>query len=454
MFSYRRQVATCWVLTGICPLLAAAPLPDPAECFLQPISIELDGGFPAQEASISTLSGDGQTLLQYCRSLWDIFNSVSITQREYLIRDGARTVLTDFYASNVMGGPYTYSGPAWRCISLPFDGAFALAAKSVDGKAGAVLLSLPDKLETPLPLTWPMQVSGNGAWAVGRFDQAGKTSLRRVRLSDQSFIEIVLPGDVVGPEVAAFSDAGDACFGRALQASTGTRRQYHWTAETGFRWLPAPEGFEATDMDGSGKIFVGTYWRASHPEIPQLPALWSAVEGLKTLPIQVPGVAATFGSGWKISGDGRLIFGFVSNDVFSGADVVWTRDGAVFVLKDLIRGVDFAGLQLGRPSAVSRDGKTIAGTAYTSDFQTKHYLARLALPGEGPKVSLSMDSAGKRTATFRAKNGFRYQTQAAITLGQWTPVGEPITGNDVTHSVELPDSAAATGFVRVVVEAQ
>lgn len=455
MDSFRRHLlAVCLIATKLNPLCAAAPVPDPAECFLQPIAIDIEGGSPAQEATVTALSGDGRTLLQYCRSLWDIFNSVSITQREYLVRDGSRTLLTDFHASNFMGGPYTYSGPAWGCVSLPFDGAFALAYKNAEGKGEAVLLSLPDKVETPLPLTIPLQVSGNGAWALGRFEQAGKTSVRRVRLSDRTFTEVISPAEAVGVEVVRFSDAGDAFFGRAVQPGPDTYRQYHWTAASGFRWLAAPEGFEATDMDGSGTVFVGTYRRASHPEIPQMPALWSATEGLKTLPIQVPGVAATFGSGRKISGDGRLIFGLVSSDGPAGANVVWTRDGSVFVLKDLIRGVDFAGLELTQLAAVSHDGKTIAGTAYGSDFKTKHYLARLALPGEGPKVSLATDGAGKRTATFRAKNGFRYQTQTATTLGQWTPVGAAIPGDNAPHSVEIPDSGATAGFVRVLVEAQ
>lgn len=456
MTAFRRPLLTSCLLAAALSRLFAAPAPDPAECFLLPISTTIFDHFPANEATLSALSGDGRTLLQFCRSQSDVFGSVNITQREYLVRDGARTLLTDFHASNFMGGPYTYSGPAWGCVSLPFDGSFALAWKlnSTEVNAETVVLTLPGKMETPLPLTSPLGLSGNGAWAVGRFDQLGKTSVRRVRLSDRSFTEVISSAQAIGPKLRGISDSGDVFFGQAIDPVTSADRQYLWTATKGFSWLPAPEGFEAMSMDGTGTFFVGTYWRASQPEIPQLPAIWSAAEGLKTLPIQLPGLATTYGSGWKISGDGRLIFGLLSSNPFQGFNVVWTRDGSVFALKDLIRGVDFAGLELTQVAAVSHDGRTIAGTAYGSDFKTQHYLARIALPGEGPKVSLATDDTGKRTATFRAKIGFRYQTQTATTLGQWTPVGAAIPGDDAPHSVEIPDSGATAGFVRVLVEAQ
>lgn len=448
-----RHLHCCLAATNLALLCGAAVVPDPSECSFAVYPPKAFNNGPAsQTANLVALSGDGRTAIQQTRYQSDFFNSISINQDEYLIRDGVRTELTHYTANYGPGQPaWTTSGPDWYSVSLPFDGSFVLTTKdSINGSA--VLLSLPGKAETPLPVKLGLLVSGNGGWVIG---QDADFNIIRLRVLDRQSTVVIARTQVQSAKIASVSQDGGVIFGRGYDPANEAlpERHFTWSTAAGFHWLTSPEGFYPYRMASSGGLFIGDYWLSSQPLIPTVPAYWSPEAGLVRLPVTLPDFAAEHGRAWLVSGDGQFIFGTIWKS-FEPRNVVWTRDGKHHRLEDLIRGVDLGDWRLTALTAVSHDGRTIAGTAYRPTAGEQNFIARIALPGEGPKAQFKQGAGGQPAMEFRAKKGFRYQPQQAAVLGQWQSFGIEIAGDDAQHSIEIPAITESAGFVRVLVEAQ
>jgi hypothetical protein len=434
----RAGAALCGLCTlGLTSTLSAAVIPDPSDSFLTlvPTTGLLDA--PSLFANMTALSGDGRTSLQNC------FNQTY--RDEFVIRDGTRTSLTHYKIGT--------SAPSRQSVSLPFDGSFVLA--NIPGKTNqAVLISLPGQVETPLPLQHASVVSANGAWVFGSND--GGISIERFRVGSGTKGEVIVsPADAVEVLLLRVSDDGSIVFGQARRPviGPGEPRPFVWDAAPGFRWLSVPNDFVSAQMDGSGKVFVGFWQFPGDNGLLSTPALWTEAQGIVKLTMMMEGFFGFQGNARTISGDGRLIFGEIHLPPTESRMVVWTREGAIFGLKELIRGIDTGRLAFNFPTGFSHDGKTVVGTAFLENSPT-NYIAGLALPGEGPQIRFKTATNGRGAFTFRAKAGFDYQPQFGTAVGQWTPLGSLFEGDDTVMSVELPDSDEATGFVRVLVKAQ
>ena len=439
--------------TGLRP--KAGPVtPDPADCFFQVLPIDrlnVPTAFVGVSAQVVALSGDGRTALvaqtQVIESQGPPLppGTPDRVEDEFIFRDGVRSALTHWEVSNLFkhGGPIE-SGPRWASVGLPFDGSRVATTKTTAKVPHAVLLTVPDKTEGALPLSSVNQLSADGQWVVG-VDADGK--LVRLHRPDGQvdFITDTPASSAIGTFVARISDDG-----QVVSGSGSVMGGFYWTKVSGLRptasFLPA--GFEVSATDGSGLLLVGRLSLSDHV----VPAYWTRTSGLVQLTTVLDGQDGKTGGADLVSGDGQLIFGFIKGTGGAFPEVVWTRDGTVYPLSALIRGVDLGGLEIVHlPSAVSRDGRTIGGVAHTMNGTPVVYLAGLALPGEGPHVSLTTAAGGARSLKFRAKSGFRYQIQTAASLGGWGTMGSEIVGDDASHDVVLPDQDAGSGFFRVVV---
>ena len=417
----------------------AGPLsPDPADCFFTPVPATVSQGFPATTASLVALSGDGKTALLSTRFQSDFLGTVSIIQDEFFFRAGTRTLLTHYDTSfSSSGGPAHSSGPSWSSVDLAFDGAFVATTSLSNRVYQAQLLALPGGTGSALPLAQAIRLSGNGAWVIGYDDQG---QLARLQRQGNHTEVLVRASDGHASEVLGVSDAGDTVYGR-LSSPDGFA-VFRWTATEGFSKPTFPEEFSPFSMDGSGEMLAG---RLVLPDR-YIPAYWSRRGGLVKLTTLRNGVDQVAGMASLISGDGQLIFG--SLDV----PVVWTRDGSVYPLSSLIRGVDLKGVTITDVSVASHDGRTIGGNFYNpTDFSQGLFLAGIALPGEGPRVTIR-PAAGGRTLNFHAKTSFHYQIESSTSLGGWSAAVLPeITGDDTDHAVPLPAGTEGTTFFRVVV---
>ncbi len=415
--------------------------PDPADCFFIHISAQISTGGKPQNIYMVALSGDGKTAL--LRSRYAAYEEPIIKiDEEFVFANKTRTLLTHFDSAQHVNGPvYHISGPSWTSVDLPFDGSFVATTQSA---SQAQLLSVPDGSVSALPLSSALKVSGNGAWIIGRDSE---DQLVRFRRADHHIDVLDEIPEATGASVFGVSYNGDTVYGRNLKI--GPSVVFRWTATQGFSEPHLPENFTPSSMDASGEILAGQLSLATQ----FVPAYWSEGGGLVPLTTKLNGVDAGGGQATLISGNGQLIFGSLGPPTGPGVPVVWTRDGSVYELASLIRGVDFGGEAISTVDAVSHDGRTIGGISYVQATLTdSFYLAGLALPGEGPRISLQPVAAGGHTLNFHAKTSFHYQVQSSTSLGGWSAAAVPeITGDDADHAVPLPAGSEGTTFFRVVV---
>ncbi|MCW5892029.1 MAG: hypothetical protein KIT14_16010 [bacterium] len=177
-----------------------------------------------------------------------------------------------------------------------------------------------------------------------------------------------LPGDQ-GSEIRAISSDGSvAAIINYLPSPDPTEDHLHFRTA---RWqgsmqdigtLPAGADMFPTDISTDGSAIVGfsilgddvfffTAWR------------WTAAGGLVELPVPFGGTAGT-ATATSVSGDGQVIVGGYLDGMLARRAVVWTADGGVRDLQDMMElevGVDLKGWNLMAATAMSRDGSTIAG---------------------------------------------------------------------------------------------
>lgn len=327
----------------------AAPVtPDPADCYFTPIfsSSLLQPAYTT--ANLVALSGDGKTALLFKRFQSDFQANVSIVQEEFFIRGGTQKLLTHFDTSYFAGGgPATSSGPSWYSVDLPFDGSFVATTSSTNGISQARLLTLPGITGSTLPLAWSLKVSGNGVWVIG-LDEHGQ--LVRLRRQDGHTEVLVKTADGTAGVILGVSYNGDVVQGR-LSAREGFA-DFRWAATGGFSKPTFPGKFSPTSMDATGEFLAGRLLLTEHA----LPAYWSLRSGVVKLTTILNGVDSDAGQATLISGDGQLIFGSL------GVPVVWTRDGSVYPLSSLVRGVDLKGSTFSSVDIVSHDGRAIGGS--------------------------------------------------------------------------------------------
>ena len=435
-------MAVALALAGSTLRSPAGPVsPDPADCFFTPISAQVSTGRKPQDVSFVALSGDGKTAL--LRSHFAAYEEPIVKiDEEFVFTNKTRTLLTHFDSTQHVNGPFVHiSGPSWTSVELPFDGSFVATTRS---GSQAQLLSVPDGSASDLPLSSALKVTGNGAWIIGR-DSEGQVV--RFRRADHHIDVLDQAPGATGTEVFGVSYTGDTIYGRHLRL--GSEVVFRWTATQGFSEPSLPENFIPSSMDASGEILAGQLSLATR----SIPAYWSERSGLVQLTTTLNGVDAGRGQATLISGNGQFIFGSLGFPMYPVALVVWTRDGSVYELTSLIRGVDFGAEVISSVDAVSFDGRTIGGFSYVQATITRSfYLAGIALPGEGPRIALQPAAAGGRTLNFHAKTGFHYQVQSSSSLGAWSAAALPgITGDDTDHAVPLPAGSEVASFFRLVV---
>ncbi len=447
------------LLVSIFGALHADPVtPDPADCFFYQVPTTVEQGF-AGTADLVALSGDGKTaLLTASAQLESPEGTRSITD-QFIIRDRLRTLLTHYESLNPRdGSPFSDTGTNWYSVGLSFDGASVPTQKRVGDLFQATVLALPGPTELPCPQMEVLGVSGDGRWVVGLSDYpahpTADTHLVRTRVAD-GFTE-GLPDNTYGSAIVilfGISDTGDRVCGTFLVYLWGYQElhPFLWTPAAGFTYLESvpgfPSNFSVRGMDRSGEVAVGWISTNKGSETVVLPACWTQQAGLVMLPTVLNGADVGSGEATLISGNGEFIFGDLG-----GSPVVWTRDGSIYPLGALIRGVDFGGVTPATVTRASFEGRTIGGQLLGSLVGSAgRYLAGLALPGEGPRVSLGRNAGGGRSLSFHAKSAFRYQVQTSSDMRAWAGVGAELAGDDADHAVSLPSGSSGGAFFRVVV---
>ncbi len=415
--------------------------PDPADCFFYVIPNTVEEGFSGT-GYVLAVSADGKAALGGVA----VGGGVNFINDEYIFHDGKRTLLTH----NDYNSPPSGKVLEWFAVDLNFDGSSVLAQKRVGGVDQGVILSFPSLVETPIAMPNPLKLSDNGRWVVGK---DANFHLSRIRLAD-GFTDQP-PPDLQGTnysvtDVFGVSSTGTV-YGVLLAGEWPQSKKcpFQWTSDGGFSCPPVPAKFTVASMDEAGETLAGFLSDAPNP--PGKPAYWTQQGGLVNLTTVLSGVDARQGYITGISGDGQLIFGALSQGAFSQVAVVWTRTGSVYLLSELIRGVDLGGASPYAPALISRDGRTIAGSIVDGGTPRGLYLAGLALPGEGPRLVLNSLTGGGRSLSFHTKSAFHYQVQSSTNLNAWDSVGTEIAGDDTEHAVSLPEATFSAGFFRVVV---
>jgi hypothetical protein len=435
------------LLGGGYGLYAGSITPDPADCFFTTISAEATVG-PTFTRKLTAMSGDGRTALLRTGSEYsDPLNGFreALVTDEFLIHDQVRIPLTHHVEHNPRIP--TERSSTWNSVDLPYDGSFAVTTKS---PGGGVLLSLSDLSETPTPFSVALKVSADGTWIVGQ--TTDQKLLRWNRLNGRSeLVSEPKARDVSPLSVIAISANGQVIVGQKSVddpiAGGIVQATLLWKAGEGETILSLPTGFTASAMDDSGRVLAGSQIGAGT----LVPMLWSQADGPVVLSLKVDGIVADWGQAKHISGDGQLVFGTVT---VAGDErpVVWQRNGTAHALVSLIRGVDLGGFTLKEPTVMSRDGHTIGGFCSNQVNPVRAYLAGIALPGEGPRVSLARTANGNQQLTFRAKTGFRYQIQSATHLGEWSATEAEFVGTNLIHTNVLSDVSTSDAFYRVLVK--
>ncbi len=207
---------------------------------------------------------------------------------------------------------------------------------------------------------------------------------------------------------------GSAVFGTGFSIEAGTSfidsRPYRWTPSGGYEFLDIPPSSTVaipTGTNSDGSVTVG-FTRPGGGEAPLIPAIWSEdgsvrnidgpadtsisffrdvtpdgsvlIGGGRFTDSNVPrSYSWTEDGGWldlgdfpaggtggfplAVSDDGSVIVGTYTLFGFGGRAYIWTEDTGITDLNDFARGlgIDLLGWTLTEATAISADGRTIAG---------------------------------------------------------------------------------------------
>jgi probable HAF family extracellular repeat protein len=220
-------------------------------------------------------------------------------------------------------------------------------------------------------------VSGDGGVIVGY--GWGASGTEAVRWSDGVMTGLGdLPGGAFHSVAQGVSADGTVIVGHGT-SSAGTEA-FRWSGGvmTGLGSLPGAGGSVATAVSASGAVIVGGVGRVGGSEAFR----WAdgVMVGLGDLP---GGPVSSIAYG--VSGDGSVVVGYGTTE-FGGSDaIVWTGDGGMQRLFDVLVAGGATGLEgwrLFEANAISADGKWIVGTGNRggNDEAFLAYIAPVPVP--------------------------------------------------------------------------
>jgi uncharacterized membrane protein len=226
-------------------------------------------------------------------------------------------------------------------------------------------------------------VTGFGASQGFRWQQETGTVGIGARLNDI---------DVIGPDNQLFfandlSSNGSVIVGMNTLDPFQLGEAARWTAADGptglgFLFNNGEDEFStATGVSGDGSIVIGTGIIQSDDFQYSEAFRWTEETGMVRLG-DVPGGGPTFAS--AISSDGSVIVGGAGLNPFDSEPFVWTPGSGMQLLVDLLTneygiGDELTGWDLGRITALSRDGRYIVGQGTGPDNQRRDWLVDLGM---------------------------------------------------------------------------
>ena len=216
---------------------------------------------------------------------------------------------------------------------------------------------------------------------------------------------------------------GDVMVGWA--ATPGARLAAVWDA--GILTMIASVESEAYDVSADGALVVGRIW----DEATQLPtaALWTRGGGTWDLQLlgTLPGTQPNFGQSRaeNVSDDGGIVVGYNRFGGFSTSGIVWTATLGLMKADDFVR--DVLGLSLPegytitRMTAVSRDGRTIAGYG-NNPYDVAQPVTSFIITMDGVAAVPGAPAAGGLSLEGNHPNPFNPTTSIALSLDRATRV--------------------------------
>ncbi|CEJ10347.1 Extracellular serine protease precursor [bacterium YEK0313] len=259
--------------------------------------------------------------------------------------------------------------------------------------------------------------------------------------------------------VAASQDGSVLAATLSGSSVTTTQRAARWTAAGGFEVIEPVAGFERSRSHGisrDGTVIAGDLLGSGGA---QQAFRWTAAGGVQPLGY-VPNGTFSFFTG--MSGDGSRIVGNSGRDgagsfqvpfLWSAADGMRTLDAVVSAA-----GVELGGLALIRANGMSDSGSAVVGTARTSGGQTIPFLLLFDAAAE-PVLSSSFSTTTRRSFAEETAVARSFATTVVGVL-DGRPVFARTTGDAIDGSAGLAAVAdarfamqAAAGLRRVTVDA-
>jgi probable HAF family extracellular repeat protein len=196
-----------------------------------------------------------------------------------------------------------------------------------------------------------------------------------------------LPGGAFRSYAYDVSADGSVVVGGSF--STSGFEAFRWTQTggmVGLGDLPGG-GFEsiARAVSADGSVVVGGSTTAAGGKAFR----WTQAIGMVELDV-MPGAQTT--SAGDVSGDGTIVVGWYARIPFSPLAAIWTRDGKMRDLKDMLVNdlkYDLTGWDLARAFAISADGRWVAGDGFNPNGQGEAWVANIAPIPEPSSVALA-----------------------------------------------------------------
>lgn len=259
--------------------------------------------------------------------------------------------------------------------------------------------------------------------------------------------------------VAAANQDGSALATTVSGTSSTTQRAARWTAGGGFEIIEPIAGFQRTNALGisrDGTMIAGDLLGGGGA---QQAFRWTSAGGL--LPLgYVPNATFSFFTG--MSGDGNRIVGNSGRDGAGAFQVpfLWSATDGMRTLDAVVTaaGVDLGGLTLTRANGMSDNGSAVVGTARTSGGQTIPFLLLFDAAAE-PVLSSSFSTTTRRSFAEETAVARSFATTVVGVL-DGRPVFARTTGDAIDGSAGLAAVAdarfamqAAAGLRRITVDA-
>lgn len=197
-----------------------------------------------------------------------------------------------------------------------------------------------------------------------------------------------LPGGSYSQGLAASGD-GTIIVGSG-DSDAGFIQAWRWTENGGMQTLPgisdsAPS--EAFDISADGHTIVGVTDNSVFR--------WNDSQGVTMIPSPANSFVLP---GMDIRADGEMLVGTFNLEDGSFQPFIWseelgTRELSMFLTDDM--GIDLAGYTLLTASAISDDGQTIAGSAFSPQGMIEAYRVTIPSPGAGALALVAL-AAGRR----------------------------------------------------------